>query len=79
MGREETSHDSVYKNLNAMGRKTMAFFLGLRRLHSRRAFFIIAAIAVPGGMIIGNYIKKENDYETGQSTIRGSGDTQAMV
>jgi hypothetical protein len=58
MGREEASHDSVYKNLNAVGRKSMAFFLGLYQLHSRRAFFGIAVIVAPGGMIIGNYIKK---------------------
>jgi len=29
MGREEPSHISVYRNINAMGRKLMAFFLVL--------------------------------------------------
>jgi hypothetical protein len=32
MGREDPSHYSVDKNINAVGRKPMAFFFGLNKL-----------------------------------------------
>jgi hypothetical protein len=35
MGREEPSHDSADKNINAVGRNPMAFFLGLNKLQRK--------------------------------------------
>jgi hypothetical protein len=35
MGREGLSHDSVDKDLNAMGRRPMAFFLGLNNFKEK--------------------------------------------
>jgi hypothetical protein len=37
MGREEPSHISVYRNINAMGRKPMAFFLVSHKLQKQSA------------------------------------------